>query len=112
MRHLLFPGFPAGRVGAGLLILRVVVGIAFMLHGYPKITNIAGFAAQAHVPVFLGAAAAASEFVGGALLILGLLTPVACVFIAIVMLTAIFRVHLPHGDPFVGMGGPSWETAG
>ncbi|MBI3910363.1 MAG: DoxX family protein [Armatimonadetes bacterium] len=111
MRRLLFSGFATGRTGLALLILRLVVGIAFLFHGYPMITNIAGFAESAALPLFLAAAAAISEFVGGGLLIVGLLSPVASFFIAIVMVTAIFKVHLPAGDPFVGRPA-SWEQAG
>ncbi len=42
-------------------------------------------------------AAAFSEFVGGILVLLGLLTRVGAFFIACVMLTAIIGVHLPGG---------------
>jgi putative oxidoreductase len=110
--HRLFGPFHEGRTGAALLVLRVVAGLAFMFHGWPKITNIDGFAERMELPWILGAAAAVSEFVGGALLILGLLTPAAAFFIAVVMLVAIFKVHVPAGDPFVGSGGGgSYELA-
>jgi putative oxidoreductase len=42
------------------------------------------------------AAAAFSEFVGGTLVLLGLLTRVAAFFIACVMLTAVIGVHWPN----------------
>jgi putative oxidoreductase len=106
-----FTQFTGGRIGGALLLLRAVVGLAFMFHGWPKITNIDGFAASMKLPWFLAAAAAASEFLGGLCLILGLLTPLAALMIAVVMAVALFKVHLPAGDPFVSAGGKSYELA-
>ena len=118
MLRFLFPGFPAGRTGFGLLVVRLVVGTAFLFHGWPKIQNAMGWMDNPieplHVPDILQAAAAVSEFGGGAALILGLLTPLAAFGIAATMSVAIGMVHLPHGDPFVpsmGSKGGSWELA-
>ena len=74
MLRFLFPGFPAGRIGFGLLVLRLVVGTAFLFHGWPKIQNAMGWMDQPivplHVPDVLQAAAAVSEFIGGAALMM------------------------------------------
>jgi putative oxidoreductase len=107
----LYEQFHTGRTGIALLLLRCVVGLAFIYHGWPKITDISGFASKMNLPWILGAAAAISEVGGGFLLILGLLTPAAAGFIAIVMLVALFKVHIPAGDPFVNPGGSSYELA-
>ena len=95
-----------------LLILRVVVGGAFMMHGWTKIQNPTGWMGpNAPVPAFLQAAAAVSEFVGGAALILGLLTPVAAFFIACTMVVAIYMTAV-KGVPFIAKPGePSYELA-
>ncbi len=116
MFHVLFPGYPAGRAGLGLLVLRVVTGAAFLFHGWPKIQNAFGWmdrpdAPPSGVPGILQAAAALSEFGGGAALILGLLTPLASLGLAATMATAIGMVHLPKGDAFVGPPGKSYELA-
>lgn len=103
--------FLEGRIGTALLLLRVVIGLAFILHGWPKVQDVAGFASKMQVPWILGAAAAYSEFLGGILLILGLLTPLASLMIGAVMLVAMFKVHLAAGDPFVNPGGASYELA-
>jgi putative oxidoreductase len=107
-----------GGAGAvGLLVLRVVVGAAFILHGWPKIQHATGwmnaFAGDKAPPAFLQAAAAVAEFGGGIALILGLLTPVFAFLIACTMGTAIGMAHVPHGDPFVASapGQPSFELA-
>jgi putative oxidoreductase len=103
-----------GRLGsAGLLLLRLVVGAAFLFHGWPKIHNPLGWMGpEASMPAILQALAALSEFGGGMALIFGLLTRLASLGISGVMVVALATVHLPHGDPFVGKpGGHSYELA-
>jgi putative oxidoreductase len=68
----------SNRVSTGLLILRLVAGLAFMFHGYGKIQNPFGWMGpEAKVPGALQALAAMSEFGGGLAWMLGLLTPLA-----------------------------------
>lgn len=100
-----------GNVGAALLLLRLIAGGAFILHGLPKVADVAGFAGRIGVPTWLGAVAAYTEVIGGGLLILGLLMPIAAAFLAIEMVVALFMVHIPAGHPFVAATGPSWELA-
>ncbi len=111
----LFPSFVAGRAAVGLMILRMVTGAAFVLHGWPKIQNPLGWmdgAGASGVPGIVQAVAAVAEFGGGLALIPGLLTPLAALGIAATMIGALAMVHLPHGDPFVGAPGrPSFELA-
>lgn len=95
----------------GLLIIRVGIGIMFIMHGYPKITggvavweflgmqmgNIGiGFA-----PVFWGFMAALAEFGGGVLLIAGLLTRPAAFGMFFTMLIAAL-MHLSMGEGIKG----------
>jgi putative oxidoreductase len=102
----LYPELLGPRASAGLLPLRVAMGLAFVFHGWPKIQNALGWmGAEAPVPGFLQALAAVAEFGGGIALALGLLTRVAAVGILCVMITALATVHIPHGDPFVGKPG-------
>jgi putative oxidoreductase len=108
MMRWLYPHWVGGRGALGLLVLRLVTGAAFMLHGWPKIQNATTWMGpEAPVPGALQAAAAASEFGGGALLILGLLTPLAALGLMGTMIGALGMVHIPKGDPFVGMPGQS-----
>ncbi|HEY9787804.1 MAG TPA: DoxX family protein [Candidatus Obscuribacterales bacterium] len=111
----LFSGFIGNKGATGLLVLRVVAGLALMFHGWPKIQNPFNWmGSDSWAPGFLQGLAALCEFGGGFLLILGLLTPLACFGIACVMATAILSVHLPKGDPFValpGTGRGSYELA-
>ena len=97
-----------------LLVIRFVVGLAFMIHGWGKIqTPFSWMPLGAPVPGALQALAALSEFGGGLALILGLLTRLGTLGLAITMLVATsmhaFKLH----DPFVnttGQGG-SYELA-
>ena len=116
MLQSVYPTFVRGRGAVGLLILRLVVGAAFVLHGWYKINSPGGMTGwmgpDAPVPGFLQAAAALSEFGGGIGLILGLLTPLAAFFLAITMTVAIGMVHLPpatRSSPQAGR--PSFELA-
>lgn len=96
-----------------LLLLRVVVGLAFMLHGWGKIQNPFGWMGpEGFAPGFLQALAALSEFGGGLGLILGFLTPLASLGIASTMAVAFSTHAFMRGDPFVSMtGGPASELA-
>lgn len=107
----LFGDFIGGRGAVGLLIVRLVFGLGIMLHGWPKIQKpFSWMGPDAPVPGILQFLAALSEFGGGIALILGLLTPVAMFGLACTMLTAMFMVHIPKGEPFVNNGGGgSWE---
>jgi putative oxidoreductase len=113
MRRVLYREGADALGSAGLLVLRLVVGLAFVFHGWPKIQAATHWMpAEAPVPGALQAAAAVSEFGGGIALILGLLTPLACLGLAATMSVAILMVHVKAGHAFVGEpGDPSWELA-
>ena len=92
----------------GLLIIRLGLGVMFMIHGYPKVVGgpekwAALGAAVKHVgihiwPTFFGAAAAFSEFIGGFLLILGVLFQPACACLALTMFVAAsYHLGSDHG---------------
>src|SRR5262249_3664682 len=109
----LFPPFIGGRGAVGLLVLRLVAGAAFILHGWGKIQNPFHWMDFMHVPSIFQALGALAEFGGGIAWILGLLTPIASLRILCNMVVALALVHLPHGDPFVaaGPGKSSFEPA-
>lgn len=95
----------------GFLVLRLVMGAAFLIHGWGKIQDpFAWMGAGANMPAILQALAAVAEFGGGAALILGFLTRLGALGIAAVMVVALGAVHMPQGQPFVAAkGGPSFE---
>jgi putative oxidoreductase len=110
MRRLLYCNSLGASGSLGLLLLRLVMGAAFMIHGWPKIQNPTGWMpSDAGFPPALQACAAVAEFGGGIGLILGFLTPLAALGIAATMGVAIAKVHLPAGHPFVDSHGPSYE---
>lgn len=111
--HKLYGDFLGGRAALGLLLLRVVVGAAMVIHGWSKIQNPFGWmdkpGAPSPMPDIVQALAALGEFGGGLGLLLGFLTPIACFGIAAVMLGAIFTAH--RGDPWINPGGKAFELA-
>ena len=99
------------RISIGLLVVRIAMGVAFIMHGWPKIQNaFSWMGPDAPVPGIFQGLAALAEFGGGIALILGLLTSLTSIGLLITMTVAAF-VHISKGDPFVGHNG-SWELAG
>jgi putative oxidoreductase len=87
----------------GILLLRVVVGVAFVGHGTQKLFGWFGgygpkgtggfFASQGYrAPVLMAVVAGLSEAGGGTLLALGFATPLAGAMLATVMINAIASV--------------------
>ena len=96
-----------------LMLLRVVAGIAFMLHGWGKIQNPFGWMGpDAFAPGVFQALAAVAEFGGGLAWVIGLLTPLASLGIATTMAVAFYVHAVMRADPFVAKGGgSSYELA-
>jgi putative oxidoreductase len=96
-----------------LLLIRVVAGLAFMMHGWSKIQNPFGWMGpDGFAPGIFQALAAISEFGGGLVWIMGLLTPLASLGIVSTMAVAFSYHAFMRGDPFVSMtGGPASELA-
>ena len=98
------------QLGIGLLVLRIVLGLVFIVHGGQKLF-VAGFGgttqmlSQMNIPAagLLGPLLAIVEPLAGAALVLGLLTRVAALAVAVDMLSAILLFHRLHGF-FVPMG--------
>jgi putative oxidoreductase len=95
---------------AGLFILRVGVGILFLKHGWPKISDpgmwehlgesvgAIAFKPTGIVAKGFGFMAALAEFGGGICLILGFLFRPACILMACTMAVALMT-HVKRGDP-------------
>jgi putative oxidoreductase len=95
----------------GAFLLRMVLGVAMVYNGYSKVIPAGGlhgnsFAALEHhshfvaslgLPYWLGYVSALTEFLGGILILLGLLTRFAAFMIAINMLVALLLVNRHHG---------------
>lgn len=112
LKKIIFADAVGGKGGLALLLLRLVAGAAFIQHGWPKFQHaFSWMGPEAHVPAFLQGLAAFAEFAGGMALVAGLMTRLAAFGIWCVMSFALFLVHIPKGDPFVSMGGSSYELA-
>ena len=86
-----------------LLIMRLACSLPFMYHGSAILFGAfggpgpTGFAAFMHAPAIVGYLVGLAQFAGGIAILTGALLRVGAVCIIIVMLGAIFLVHLPHG---------------
>src|SRR6516164_421842 len=83
--------------------LRLIVGYGFIEHGFAKLAR--GFDAFPTIlhalgvpaPHLMGWLTIFTEIVGGLAVLLGALVPLASIPMAVVLLVAIFTVHLPYG---------------
>jgi putative oxidoreductase len=93
---------PTTLPNAGLLVLRLVVGVTFLLHGVDKLGDLSGteeLFASLEIPAagLVAPFVAVVETAGGLLLIAGLATPLAGVALAGDMFVALVTDHIHHG---------------
>ena len=104
--------FPA-QINIALLILRIASAAAFLYHGSAILFGCfdgpgpVAFANSHHWSLIIGYLVGLAQFAGGLAVLLGVLTRLGAACIAIVMLGAIFTVHLPHGFN-IGNGGAEY----
>jgi putative oxidoreductase len=112
--------------GLFALPLRLIVGYGFLAHGYAKLARGPDdFIAILHAvglpfSFFLGWATIVIELVGGLLILFGAFMPLASAPMIVVLLVAIFTVHLPNGFSSIKLlaydgsgahfGPPGYET--
>jgi putative oxidoreductase len=108
------------------LPLRLIVGFGFFMHGYAKLArgpeSFTGILAALEMPApeLLAWATIVVEIVGGLAVALGFFVPVFAIPMIVVLLVAIFTVHLPNGfssiklqsvtDAGAHFGQPGYET--
>jgi len=121
-RHLL----PSIRYHWYAIPLRLIVGFGFMEHGYAKLARgPESFTAILHAlgmpaPEWLAWATILIELIGGLAVLVGAFIPIASIPMAIVLVVAIFSVHLPNGFSSIKLqavtaagarfGQPGYET--
>lgn len=91
----------------GLFVLRVVVGLVFLPHGLSKLKNPKSFAQGMGWGVAAGAFLGFIETVSALFMIFGLLTQLAALLLAVVMIGAIYHKTVKWHKKFTGDGG--WE---
>ncbi|MEI7025343.1 DoxX family protein [Paenibacillus sp. y28] len=82
-------------------LMRVVLGIIFLVHGYMKfqmgLGNVDAWFTSAGTPGFLAYIAGPLELVGGVMLIIGLFTRYVSILFVLLMVAAIVLMKLPLG---------------
>ena len=90
-------------VDAALLLIRIAATLAFLYHGSGILFGAFGgpgpvqFAAFMHAPVAVGYLVGLAQVAGGLAILTGILIRVGAACVIVVMLGAIFLVHLAHG---------------
>jgi putative oxidoreductase len=93
----------AAQTNAALLLIRIASALAFLYHGSAILFGAFGgpgpeaFADFMHAPVIVGYLVGLAQFAGGVALLFGVLTRIGALCIIIVMLGAIFLVHISKG---------------
>lgn len=87
---------------AAPLLLRIVAGLIFLMHGLMKTADVSmfgGFLSALHVPAphFFAWAVVILEIAGGIALILGFLTHWASKLLSLLMIVAVLLVHVKNG---------------
>src|ERR1700719_534817 len=90
-----------------ITIVRIVLGVVFFAHGAQKAlgwfggaglrTTVRTFREHLQIPAPLAMLSVAAEFLGGAGLIVGLLSRIAALGIAVIMIVALIAVHWRFG---------------
>ena len=97
-------------VNLALFLIRIASALAFLYHGSAILFGAFGgpgplrFAAYMHAPAAVGYLVGLAQFAGGLAMLMGIFVRVGAACLIIVMLGAIFLVHLPHGFD-IGKGG-------
>jgi putative oxidoreductase len=98
------------QINAALMILRIASALAFLYHGSAILFGAfggpgpQGFSGFMQMPVVVGYLVGLAQFAGGLTILSGVLIRLGATCIIVVMLGAIFLVHLPHGFD-IGKGG-------
>jgi len=90
--------------------IRAAIGSIFLVHSLKKfdpswqewLVNVAGLPAEMQLPIAL------AEFIGGILLITGVLTRITGVVFSVILLGAIFNIRWENGF-FISEGGWEWD---
>lgn len=97
------PSIESPQLNFALLLMRVGCALPFLYHGSAILFGVLGgpgpvkFAAFMHAPAIVGYLVGIAQFAGGLAILTGALLRIGAVCGTIVMLGAIFLVHLPHG---------------
>jgi putative oxidoreductase len=100
MRRIFYTQLPCS-VSAGILILRLALGVAFILHGWSKVQHPFNWWPDGPISGNMQALGAFGEFGGGILLVTGFLTKLGALAICCVMVSAYVVVHIPMNNPYM-----------
>ena len=98
-----FASSTPARIDLALFFIRIAATVAFLYHGSAIAFGAfggpgpQGFAAFTHMPLAVAYLVGLGQFAGGLAMLTGIFLRIGAAGIIIIMLGAIFMVHLPHG---------------
>ena len=97
-----------------MFVYRFVLGVTLIIHGYPKLKDRAKSAGQwmqsMGIPYWTAFLAMLVEVVGGTAIILGFLTRLAALFLAVFMIANVFMKKSKMKAVYVSVEKPSYEV--
>jgi len=93
-----------------ILILRIALGVVFVVHGWPKIKK-PGWGKKMGYPFIISLLISIGEFFGGLGVLFGFLTQIAALGIFVIMLGALYYHVISWKHPFVMKNGSGYEYA-
>ncbi len=100
----------AASIDAGLLLLRLAVGIGSFVHGMNKVGKVHLFAGDHDLPHWLAWIAMVVQIAGGACLVLGFATFPATLGLIIFYLVATQELIVRKKEPFARPGVHTWDA--
>lgn len=101
--------FLADYYGWGTTALQLVVGLIFVVHGWPKFKNPAGIAGVYGAPKMVGTIHGLVEIVGGISLALGLWVEQFTAIFSLIILCALYFKIFKWKMPFMAQETTGWE---
>lgn len=102
--------FLSAYIGWGTMLLQIVLGIIFIVHGWPKIMRPSGIANAVWMgKKWLGVIHGLVEMLGGIFLILGLWMEWIPFILAIIILGALYYKIFRWKVPFMSSANTGWE---
>lgn len=99
-----FAGSALPTLPVGLMMLRVVAGFVFFMHGYEKVVTLGLDGTESYfsevgvpVPAYTAPVIAYLELIGGVMLMIGLVTQLVAALLLVDMIAMMFIIHFENG---------------
>jgi putative oxidoreductase len=104
------PDLHASLADLALVTLRLAIGAGSFVHGINKLGHVERFAGSHALPPWLAWVATGTQIGGGALMVVGLATPIAALGLTVFGAWATFELIWRKREKFAAPGQHSWDA--